>query len=80
MKLLLVIYLGSQIGGIVAPLPTDMKECISRRDAMRASQARVLQSGYSASENRKLSLEELRRVKALRFECEYVGQRPSVVT
>lgn len=80
MKLLLVIYLGAQLGAIVAPMPKDMQDCQTRRDAMRASQARVLQSGYSASENRKLSLNELRRVKALRFECEYFGKRPSVVT
>ena len=80
MKLLLVIYLGSQLGGIVLPLPASIKDCNARRDAMRAQQAQVLKSGYSPTEKRQLSLEELQRVKALRFECEYVGKRPSVVT
>lgn len=78
MKLFLLIYMGTHLGGVVGPLPYGMSECQARRDAMRAQQALVLQTGYSASDHRKLSLVELNRIRALRFECEYFGRRPSV--
>ncbi|GAA4169183.1 hypothetical protein GCM10023069_25350 [Shinella granuli] len=55
MKLFLIIYAGSQIGGAIGPLPYDLAECQSKRDALRASQAQTIASGIHAREGRKLT-------------------------
>ena len=78
MKLFLVIYAGTHLGGAIGPLPYDLAERQSKRDALRASQAQVIASGIHAREGRKLTTEEIGKLKALRFECEYFGKRPPV--
>ena len=78
MKLFLIIYAGSQIGGAIGPLPYDLAECQSKRDALRASQAQTIASGIHAREGRKLTTEGIGKLRSLRFECEYFGKRPSL--
>jgi hypothetical protein len=78
MKLFLIIYAGSQIGGVIGPLPYDLAECQSKRDALRAGQAQTIASGIHAREGRKLTDEEIGKLRSLRFECEYFGKRPSL--
>lgn len=78
MKLFLVIYAGTHLGGAIGPLPYNLKECHARRDELRASQAQTIASGIHAREGRKLTTEEIGKLKALRFECEYFGKRPSL--
>lgn len=78
MKLFLIIYAGSQMGGAIGPLPYDLKECHARRDELRASQTHAIVTGIHARDGRKLTPDELGKIKALRFECEYFSTRPSV--
>ncbi|WP_439618323.1 hypothetical protein [Shinella sp.] len=78
MKLFLIIYAGSQIGGIAGPLPYGMDECLKRRDALRTSHAEVLDTGYSEAQKRKLTEVEMSRMREMRFECEWRGLRPSL--
>lgn len=78
MKLFLIIYAGTHLGGAIGPLPYDMKECEVRRNELRSSQAKAIASGIHVREGRKLTADELAKIGALRFECEYRGQRPSV--
>lgn len=78
MKLFLIIYAGTHLGGAVGPLPFDLKECEARRDQLRASQARAISSGIHATEGRKLTGDEIGKLRALRFECEYLDVRPTV--
>jgi hypothetical protein len=78
MKLFLIIYAGTHLGGAIGPLPYDLKECQSRRDELRASQTQAIVTGIHAKEGRRLTAEEIGKVKALRFECEYFSKRPSV--
>lgn len=78
MKLFLIIYAGTHLGGAIGPLPYDMKECETRRDELRASQAQAIASGVHATEGRKLTPEEIGKIKALRFECEYFDNRPAI--
>jgi hypothetical protein len=78
MKLFLVIYAGSQIGGFAGPLPYGMDECVKPRDTFRASQAEVIESGFSAQMNRKLTEAEMKNIRAMRFECEWRGLKPEL--
>lgn len=78
MKLFLIIYAGTQIGGAVGPLPDDLNECQRHRDQMRAAQSAVLKTGFSPSQKRLLTAEELGKIRAMRFESEYFSTRPSV--
>lgn len=78
MKLFLIIYAGSHIGGSAGPLPYDMQECENRRDVFRASQAKVIETGFSEQMNRKLTEQEMADMKAMRFECEWREFRPKL--
>ena len=78
MKLFLIIYAGSQIGGFAGPLPYGMDECVKRRDVYRAAQAEVVETGFSKQMNRKLTEAEMKNVRAMRFECEWRGLKPTL--
>lgn len=78
MKLFLIIYAGSQIGGFAGPLPYGMEECVKRRDVYRASQAEVIDTGFSKRLNRRLTDAEMANMRAMRFECEWRGLKPSL--
>jgi hypothetical protein len=77
-KLFLIIYAGTQIGGAVGPLPDDLSECQRHRDQMRSAQAAVLKTGFSPTQKRLLTADELAKIRAMRFECEYFSTRPAV--
>ncbi|ASP84776.1 hypothetical protein CDO26_09320 [Sinorhizobium meliloti] len=77
MKLWLVIYAGTQIGGSAGPLPYGMEECQRHRDRLRASQQEVISTGFSMSLNRKISEDERSKAAAMRFECEWRERRPA---
>ncbi|NSZ57789.1 hypothetical protein FY145_07060 [Agrobacterium tumefaciens] len=76
MKLFLVIYAGSHIGGVAGPLPYGVDECERRRDQFRSSQAEVIETGFSKEKARALTEEEIAGIKAMRFECEWREFRP----
>jgi hypothetical protein len=78
MKLWLVIYAGAQIGGSAGPLPYGMEECQRHRDTLRASQQEVISTGFSKPLNRQITDEEMSKVKAMHFECEWRDTRPVV--
>lgn len=78
MKLFLIIYAGAQIGGAVGPLPNDLSACERHRDTMRSAQSAVLKTGFSPTEKRLLTPDELIKIRAMRFECEYFNDRPPV--
>lgn len=80
MKLFLIIYAGTAIGGSVGPLPYGMDECERRRDDFRARQQEVIDTGYSKAEQRPATAEEMAGLKAMRFECEYRPARPAIET
>lgn len=78
MKLFLIIYAGANIGGVAGPLPYDMNECERRRDEFRAAQYSVLWNGFSKEENRYLTVQEMKDLKQMRFECEFREVRPEM--
>jgi hypothetical protein len=78
MKLFLIIYAGTQIGGIAGPLPYGMDECEKRRDVFRAAQSEAVTTGYSKPYGRNLTSEELSKIRQIRFECEWRETRQGV--
>lgn len=77
MKLWLVIYVGMHVGGSAGPLPYGMEVCVKHRDNLRASKQEVIDTGYSKTLKRKVTLEEIDSLKEMRFECEESAERPS---
>ena len=78
MKLFLVIYAGSHIGGVAGPLPYGIDECEQRRDTFRNAQAQVIETGFSKEMGRYLTDDEMTNMKAMRFECEWHEFRPQL--
>ena len=78
MKLFLIIYAGSQIGGLAGPLPYDMDECERRRDEFRAAQSEAIETRYSKALKRYATDEEMINMKEMSFECEWRSVRPKL--
>jgi hypothetical protein len=55
-----------------------MEECQRHRDTLRASQQEVISTGFSKPLNRQITDEEMSKVKAMRFECEWRDTRPVI--
>lgn len=75
MKLWLVIYAGTQIGGSWGPLPYDMEECRSRAAIMNTETRAIAETGKNSA-GEVLPEKNVAQIKTFRFECEWHGSRP----
>jgi len=75
MKLWLILYVGTQIGGTWGPLPYDMKECEIRAAERQASIDKMVATGLG-EKGTKIPPDMLEKLKTWRVACEYRDTRP----
>ncbi len=75
MKVFLVIYMLGKIGGTVGPLPYGMNECMAEALKLNQQAQNVIETGIGA-DGRKLTEDEMRKIKSMDFKCEYHAIRP----
>lgn len=71
LKLYMVIYIGSQVGGSAGPLPYDMDECLIRQNAMQQNVEERLAAGTDIHGN-----PLPKDIPHLVFKCEFRDSRP----
>lgn len=77
MKLFLIIYTGTQIGGVIGPLPITEAQCLDHAGKLNAESALIVKTGKNAKgeaipeKNRKL-------IATFRAACEWHDQRPEL--
>lgn len=76
MKLFIVIYFGSLIGGSVGPLPYGMEECADRVAQKHATMERQLALGVNAVTGAPFTPEQIETANSLRFVCEWRDGHP----
>lgn len=75
MKLFMVIYMASKIGGTVGPLEAGMEECMRQALYLNQQAHTALQTGMSVT-GKVLTDTEKERIASMRFACEYHVTRP----
>ena len=77
LKLFLVIYHGSQVGGYYGPLPYDQIECENRRAPMEQARLQAIETGLGAG-GIVIPEKNMAIMKQMRFSCEYRPDKPVV--
>lgn len=77
MKLWLILYVGSGVGGTWGPLPYDMAECQRRADVMQAESDLIRDTGKNQKGE---TIPEFNRkqIGTFRFVCEERETRPEL--
>lgn len=73
MNIWMVIYVGTQIGGTVGPVPYDMKECVFKATLFNIENFRQIETGKDANGDQITPLQ-----KIMRFKCEASDTRPVI--
>lgn len=77
MKLFLVLYVGTHIGGYWGPLPYEMSECHRRMAEFQADIDKAAQTGRSTNgKNEVIPAEDLERLKKTKLACELRREKP----
>lgn len=77
MKLWLVVYVGTQVGGSWGPLPYDQAECLVRANEMNLETRTIAETGIN-SEGVQIPQENRDQLATFRFVCEHRRERPII--
>lgn len=77
MKLWLIVYVGTEIGGSWGPLPYGIEECRDRATLMNSETQAIAETGKN-SVGEVIPSKNVDQIKTLRFECEFRQSRPEI--
>lgn len=77
LKLFIIIYHTTQVGGVIGPLPYDIVECEKRIAPMEASRLKALDTRLS-HDGKPIPAKNMAIIENMRFACEYRDKKPEV--
>jgi hypothetical protein len=78
MKVFLILYVGTKIGGVWGPLPYDMQECKRRAIERQNAVATMISTGKSEDGTKILPADVIADIRTWSVKCEIRYERPSL--
>lgn len=77
MKLFLIIYAGTQIGGVIGPLPISEAQCLDQAGKLNAESQMIASTGKNAK-GALIPEKNRKQIATMRAACEWHEKRPAL--